>query len=82
MQNKFEQVLIKENQFLNSLNFNTFGTANSLSLSRNNVKNVFKENMGYNLKTVPDDDEEVRNNISQQINIVSCFFQTIILIYF
>jgi len=74
MQNKFEQVLIKENQFLNSLNLNTFGTANSLNLPRNNIKNVFKENMGKNLKPIPDDDEDVRNNISQQINFVSDFF--------
>lgn len=70
MQNKFEQVLIKENQFLNSLNFNSFGTANSLNSSKNKIKNVFKENMSYNLKPIPDD-EEVRNNISEQINLVS-----------
>lgn len=75
MQNKFEQVLIKENQFLNSLNFNAFGTANSLGLSKNsNTKNVFKDNMSYNLKPVQDD-EDVRKNISQQINLVSSFFK-------
>jgi transcriptional regulator of met regulon len=70
MQNKIEQVFIKENQFLNSLNYNTFGSSNSLNLSRNlNNKNVFKDNMSYNMKPLPDDDD-VRKNISQQINLV------------
>ena len=89
MQNKFEQILIKENQFLNSLNFNTFGTANSLNMnytnnnSKNNSNNnkyqqqtnVFMENMNYLPKQalVPDD-EDVRKNISEQINFVKIFF--------
>jgi len=74
MQNKFEQVLIKENHFLNSLNSNAFGTANSFNFSKSSsqTKNVFiKDNLSYNSKTVPDD-EDVRKNISHQINFVSC----------
>jgi len=73
MQNKIEQVLIKENQFLNSLNYNTFGSSNSLNLSRNLInKNVFKDNMSYNMKPLTDDDD-VRKNISQQINLVGIY---------
>jgi len=73
MQNKFEQILIKENQFLNSLNFNSFGTTNSLNYTKSIPKNVFNENMSYNVKPIPDD-EDVRKNISEQINFVKLFF--------
>lgn len=74
MQNKFEQVLIKENQFLNSLNFNTYGNNNSLNLSRNITKNITKDNMSYGMKPIPDD-EHVRKNISEQINIVKYLYK-------
>jgi len=73
MQIKFEQILIKESQFLNSLNQNSYGTTNSLNYSKNLPKNVFIENMNYNLKPIPDD-EDVRKNISEQINYVKFIF--------
>ncbi len=74
MQNKFDQILIKENQFLNSLNFNSFeSTSNSLNYTKSMPKNVFNDNLSsFNVNPIPDD-EDVRKNISEQINFVKIF---------
>lgn len=73
MQNKFEQILLKENQFLNTLNSKAFNSPNIMSnnnMNNNYPKNVFMENMNYQPKMIPDD-EDVRKNISAQINFVN-----------
>lgn len=75
MQNKFELILIKENQFLNTLNSNSYGKINP---GRDkNSKNIFIDNMNsYNPKTIQDD-EDVRKNISEKIKFVSLIIKNI-----
>ena len=84
MQNKFEQVLIRENQFLNNLNYNSLNnlssaTGNYMGLSnsqfypsQNNTKINFnsthKSNASFN--PVKLDDDQIRKNINEQLDYV------------
>jgi len=77
MQNKFEQTLIKENQFLNSLNFNSFGAIGSnnfLNSTKAKSKIILSEGPNKNANSNIADDEAVRRNISEHINYVKLNF--------
>ncbi len=71
MQNKIEEILVKENAFIQNLNSNS----NSFS---SNARSNAKSNNGYDSytyipKQIPDD-EQVRRNINDQINFVRIFY--------
>ena len=76
LQNKIEEVLLKENVFTNKINYklensnNIFQALNSVST--NNILNRVQTTSNpyvYVPKQIPDD-EDVRRNINEQINFI------------